>query len=171
MKILLVGIDHELQLSRAENDTEARRALKDQLNRILMSEIPKRLIDFIAEESKEGEVTIAQEFANASSPCIPWLNIWMTHAEREAAGIGGINKRRPGHPDYETMTYWIECRMPEDEIREDFFINRTLTEARDAKRILMLLGDLHVDAVSEKLHVMGHDVEVNHDLFPVRRWE
>jgi hypothetical protein len=35
----------------------------------------------------------------------------------------------------------------------------------------MLLGDMHVDAVSEKLRKMGHRVSTNHDLFPIRRWE
>jgi hypothetical protein len=51
--------------------------------------------------------------------------------EREAAGIAdALTKPRPGHPDNETMTTWIERRIPEDEIREDFFIHQTLTEAQ-----------------------------------------
>jgi hypothetical protein len=29
----------------------------------------------------------------------------------------------------------------------------------------MLLGDMHVDAVGEKLRQMGHGVSTNHDLF------
>jgi hypothetical protein len=35
----------------------------------------------------------------------------------------------------------------------------------------MLLGDMHVDAVGERLSAAGHHVVTNHDLFPVRRWE
>jgi hypothetical protein len=66
---------------------------------------------------------------------------------------------------------WIESRIPEDEIREDFFIERTLGGAGDAQSILMLLGDMHVDAVGEKLKKLGYRVSANHDLFPVKRWE
>ena len=86
-------------------------------------------------------------------------------------GITEALKNRPGHPDYETMERWIESRIPEDEIREGFFIDQTLRGAGDAQSILMLVGDMHVDAVSEKLRQMGHSVSTNHDLFPVRRWE
>jgi hypothetical protein len=128
-------------------------------------------VDFIAEESKRGKVTIAFLLANAADPKIPWKNISMTDAERDAAGITEALKHRPGHPDQETMQTWIESRIPEDEIREDFFIDQTLQHAGDAQRILMLLGDMHVDPVSEKLRQMGHRVSTNHDLFPVKRWE
>jgi hypothetical protein len=44
--------------------------------------------------------------------------------------VDALTKPRPGHPDNETMTTWIERRIPEDEIREDFFIHQTLTEAQ-----------------------------------------
>jgi hypothetical protein len=54
MNFWVVGIDHELQLARAENDSEKRRALKEQLDAMLRVGIPEREIDFIAEESKEG---------------------------------------------------------------------------------------------------------------------
>jgi hypothetical protein len=109
--------------------------------------------------------------ANNGDPTIPWINIIMADAEREAAGIAEALKHRPGHPDYDTMEFWIECRIAEDEIREDFFIQTTLREAGDARSVLMLLGDLHVDAVAEKLRELGHSVTTNHDLFPIKRWE
>jgi hypothetical protein len=94
----------------------------------------------------------------------------MTDAERDAAGITDALKHRAGHPD-ETMERWIERRIPEDEIREDFFIQQTLQGAGDAQSVLMLLGDMHVDAVGDKLAKMGHHVSTNHDLCPVKRWE
>jgi hypothetical protein len=151
MNFWVVGIDHELQLARAENDSKKRRALKEQLDAMLRIGVPECEIDFIAEESKEGMLTLAKEIADAGCPTIPLINIWMTDAERDAAGIADAMKKRPGHPDHETMTYWIESRIPEDAIREEYFIRRTLDESNGAKNILMLLGDLHVDAVCEKL--------------------
>ena len=69
------------------------------------------------------------------------------------------------------MESWIESRISEDEIREDFFIDQTLRGAGEAQSILMLVGDMHVDAVGDKLRGMGHCASTNHDLFPLRRWE
>jgi hypothetical protein len=69
------------------------------------------------------------------------------------------------------MSYWIEQRIPEDDLREDFFISRTLDEVHDSQSALMLLGDMHVEAVAEKLRRMGHTVITNHELCPVKRWE
>jgi hypothetical protein len=172
MNFWIVGIDHELQLTKAGTDSVKLRGQKERLELILKEGVVKRQIDFISEESKLGKSTIAVELANANIPGIPWINIIMTDAQREAAGIAdALKKPRPGHPDYETMTTWIECRIPEDEIREDFFIQQTLSEAQGADSVLVLVGDLHVDAVGEKLRQMDYSVATNHELFPVKRWE
>ena len=171
MNVWIVAIDHELQLARGANDSIKIGGQKDQLEDLLRAEIPKRKVQFIAEESKIGKATIASALASTNDPKIPWKNISMSAAERDAAGITQALKNRPGHPDYETMERWIESRIPEDEIREDFFIEQTLRGLGGAQSILMLLGDMHVDAVGEKLEKMGHSVSSNHDLFPVKRWE
>ena len=171
MDFWIVAIDHGLQLTRTANDSPETAELKAQLKTLLSAGISQRKVQFIAEESKQGEATIASTLASAADPQIPWTNISMTDAERDAAGITEALKHRPGHPDYDTMQTWIECRIPEDDIREKFFIDRTLQHAEDEQSVLMLLGDMHVDAVGEKLRQMGHRVSTNHDLFPVRRWE
>jgi hypothetical protein len=172
MKIWIVAIDHELQLIPHHTDTDKRRAKKDQLKDILTVGIPQREVRFIAEESKLGKATIAMDLANSSNPRIPWTNIIMTDEERKKAGIAAALNRRPGYLEYDDTTeFWIECRIPEDEIREDFFIDATLQQAKGAESVLMLLGDLHVDAVDKKLQKMGHSVTANHELFPVKRWE
>ena len=172
MDFWVVAIDHELQLLQDPNDPKHRAAQKEQLETLLRTGIPERGVRLIAEESKLGRVTIASALADANNPPIPWKNIIMTDAERAAAGILEALRHRPGHPDYDTMQFWIECRIPEDEIRESFFVDETLrAAAADAESILMLLGDMHVDAVGERLLTAGHNVVTNHDLFPVRRWE
>lgn len=171
MDFWIVAIDHGLQLVTDANDPVHRRSQKDRLHALLSEEIPNRRVRYIAEESDIGKTTIAFALARSSNPQIPWQNINMTHIERDAVGITEALKNRRGHPDDETMAAWIECRIPEDEIREEFFIEQTLRGAGDAQSILMLLGDMHVDAVGEKLARMGHSVSTNHDLFPTRRWE
>src|SRR5271167_2816422 len=170
MDFWIVAIDHELQLTRNADDPIKLRAQKDQLEDLLRAEIPERKVRYIAEESQPDKETIASALANASSPTIPWKNIIMTQSERDAAGISEALKHRPSHPD-EAMERSIECRIPEDEIREDFFIQQTLEGADDAQSVLMLLGDMHVDPVGERLARMGHRVSTNHDLCPVKRWE
>jgi hypothetical protein len=167
----IVAIDHELQLSKDSNDTPQRSERKDSLQALLSAEIPKRNVRFIAEESKIGKKTIASALADSSNPKIPWRNISMTDRERDRAGITEALKNRPGHPDHETMQTWIEYRIPEDEIREGFFVEQTLRHGKGATSILMLLGDMHVDAVAQKLEQMGHRVSTDHSLFPVKRWE
>jgi hypothetical protein len=171
MDIFIVAIDHGLQLRKEATDSAQLAAQKEQLEELLRGEIPKRRVQFISEESDPQKTTIARALAKATNPRIPWINIKMNDEERTAAGIKEALEKRPGHPDYDTMTFWIESRIPEDLVREDFFIGRTLQAASGAASILMLLGDLHVDAVAKRLTEMGHRVETNHDLFPVRRWE
>jgi hypothetical protein len=171
MEILIVAIDHGLQLTRELSDSPQLAAQKDRLEAILSREIPSRNVRFISEESDPKKKTIARKLANDAEPPISWKNIKMSDEERDAAGIKDPLKERPGHPDYDTMTFWIESRIPADIVREGFFIDQTIQSASDAESIMMLLGDLHVDAVAERLTKMGHQVETNHDLFPVRRWE
>jgi hypothetical protein len=171
MDFWIVAIDHELQLERYPNDPPGRKLQKDQLEALLEVEIPKRKVRFIAEESKIGKATIAFALGTASNPQIPWKNISMTDAERAAAGIAEALKNRPGHPDRETMSTWIESRIPEDDVREEFFIEETIRGAGDAQSILMLLGDMHVDAVAAKLEKLGHRVSTNGALIPEKRWE
>jgi hypothetical protein len=98
------------------------------------------------------------------------MNIMMTSAEREAAGIKEALENRPGHPD-ESMEHWIEYRIPEDDIRETFFVNQILVHADGSNSILLLLGDMHVEPVARQLERIGHTVTMNHDLIPVKRWE
>ena len=38
-------------------------------------------------------------------------------------------------------------------------------------RVVVLLGDMHVMPVAEKLRANGHVVDTYHDLVPVKRWE
>lgn len=171
MNILIVAIDHALQLAKDPSDPFRLATQKDQLETILSRQIQERKVRFISEESDPEKKTIACLLASATQPPIPWKNIEMSDEERTAADVKEALQKRPGHPDYETMAVWIESRIPEDIVREHFFIEQTLHAANAAESILMLLGDLHVDAVAERLTRMGHCVETNHDLFPVRRWE
>jgi hypothetical protein len=135
---LIVGIDHGLQLKRETSDSPQLTAQKEQLEALLRGEIPKRKVQFISEESDPQKTTIARALAEATNPRIPWINIKMNEEERTAAGIKEALEKRPGHPDYDTVAFRIESRIPEDLVRESFFIDQTLQAAKDAESILML---------------------------------
>lgn len=171
MNILIVAIDHGLQLERHPSDSAQLAAQKDQLEALLKREIQKRKIGFISEESDPNKKTIARTLAESGQPTIQWKNIMMSEKERESAGIKEALKNRPGHPDYKTMSFWVEIRIPEDVVIESFFIEQTLQTVNGTESILMLLGGAHVDAVAARLTKKGHQVETNHELLPVKRWE
>jgi hypothetical protein len=165
MDIFIIAIDHYLQLASTPDESANLKAQKHQLVALLNKEVLERGVQFIAEESDPTRATLAQGLANAAQ--IPWKNIIMTNAERDAAGIREALANRGGHPDEETMTWWIEYRVPEDEVRETFFIEETLYAANGVQSILMLLGDMHVEFVGTRLAQMGHCVSTNHDLVPI----
>jgi len=130
MDFWIVAIDHELQLQKDDGDAPNRRAQKDRLEALLLSEIPNRKVQFIAEESKIGKTTIASALAIASNPSIPWRNISMTEAERDAAGITEALKNRPGHPDYERWRDGLNPASPRTR-SERAFLSIRLCEERE----------------------------------------
>jgi hypothetical protein len=65
----------------------------------------------------------------------------------------------------------IERRIPEDTIREDFFVSEILKAESSPNNILVLLGDMHIIHVAEKLRALGHEVTAIHELIPHKRWE
>jgi hypothetical protein len=116
-------------------------------------------------------MTIACQLAGQGTPPIPWHNIIMTEDERKEAGIFEELKNRPARLDLNDPTMEIEKRIPADDVREDFFTKEIL-KANDADgEVLVLLGDMHVMPVAEKLRALGHTVNARHELVPVKRWE
>jgi hypothetical protein len=169
MDILIVSIDHQLQLAKKPNDSPELNAQKTRLEDLLRQQLMEKRIQLIAEESDRAQNTIAYLLAREQEPEICWKNIVMTPEERTAAGIKDALLKRPGFLDQE-KNVWIEARIPEDDVREDFFITEILAAAAGAESILLLLGDMHVDAVAKKLTEKGHRVVTDHELVPEKRW-
>lgn len=168
MIVCIVSIDHDLQYVEADNDGEALRALKVRLRATLEERLGTGMVGAIFEESSPSKPSIAQELAAASG--ISWHNICMTKEERVAAGIHDALQNRPGSPDWDDMTCWIESRIPEDTVREAYFVRRIETEARPNQITLVLLGDMHVQKVADALTEQEHQVEIVQALIPKKRW-
>jgi hypothetical protein len=64
----------------------------------------------------------------------------------------------------------IEHRIPEDDIREDFFVTKSLRGAGESENILILRGDMHVQALKDKLELLGHRVDKDESLILDKRW-
>ena len=170
MNVVMISIDHYLQLLEAETDTEALRASKTRLRQILEAQLASGRVVKIFEESSPRKESIAAQLARQHDPQIPWHNIHMTEAERREAGIYEALFNRPGSPD-ETMEFTIEHRIPEDEVREDHFAAQILSAGNRDGNIVVLIGDMHVLPVADRLQVQGHTVEIRPELVPIKRWK
>jgi len=169
MNVIIIAIDHYLQLLESESDTMPLRASKTRLREILETQLRAGNVTRVFEESSPNKESIAARLAYLRDPRIPWDNIHMTEAERKAAGIYEALLNRPGSPD-DAMEYTIEHRIPEDEVREEYFTSRILAETRPDSTVLVLIGDMHVLPIADRLRASGHTVEILSELVPVKRW-
>jgi hypothetical protein len=169
MKIIVLSITHPLQLLEDPADTEDLQTSKAQLRAILEAQFAKKSVGAIFEECSFTKESIAAELARAHDPEVPWHNICMTETERKAAGIYDALRNRPSRPD-DNMEYTIEERIPEDEIREEYFVEQILTEEHVEGDVLVLVGDMHAEPVANRLRARRHNVEVRGELVPIKRW-
>lgn len=166
MTACIISIDHYLQY--VEEDTDSQALSEERLRAILVEMLSKGTVGVILEESSPNKRSIAQELAEGKG--IPWLNIYMTTEERVAAGIYDALRNRPGSPDWEDMSFWIKYRIPEDTVREAYFVQRIEAAAMPNQTMLILLGDMHVQEVANALSDQGHQVEIVKELIPKKRW-
>lgn len=171
MRILIISIDHFVQCVRTGHESTLLRERKDRLESLLRREIRARDVQFIAEEADPHYGTIAQQLGNAHNPPIPWKNIDMLDDERKMAGVYDALKNRPIHCE-RRLDEWVEIehRIPEDDIREDFFVTKSLRGAGESENILILRGDMHVQALKDKLELLGHRVDKDESLILDKRW-
>src|SRR6202022_340865 len=95
--------------------------------------------DLICEETNPAFLSIAQQEAFRCHPRIPWRNINMSPQERLEAGIWQAYIERPFDFDIDTVTTTY-YRIPEDDIREEFFKSEILKAASEigAQRVLVM---------------------------------
>jgi hypothetical protein len=136
----------------------------------LRDEIEKHGVKEIFEEAPQTKKSIAYRLSLENGFQLPWHNIDMDSDQRRAAGIWDALQNRPSRPD-DDMLRSIERRIPEDTIREDFLVEQILHKYNYADSVLIVLGDMHVQAVAEKLRAAVHSVDINAELVLVKRWE
>ncbi len=132
MKFLILAIDHGWQLVPYGLETPESTAAKTLFEKVLTQIITGRGVDLICEECDPCRLSIAQKIAYEHNPRIPWKNISMSAQERLEAGIWGALLHRPAHTIEETPGFYrtVEHRIPEDEVREEFFAKETTQAAK-----------------------------------------
>src|SRR5215467_3868490 len=102
MRILILGINHQIQWSRIWSYSSSgelerfERDQKDHFRELLRSKIAERKAQFIGEETKYGEPSIAEEIAaKVPTPGCRHSNIEMHPDERTARKIPANYERDP----------------------------------------------------------------------------
>jgi hypothetical protein len=176
MQILVLSVNHNKQLTQPKDHIELPDDNEEMepIRRLVRGLIASRLIDLICEESNPMILSIAQEEAFFHTPRIRWKNIMMTAQERIEADIwcAILDCNRPTEEDADTGAT-IYHRVPEDQIRENFFKDEIVKAAQeiDARSVLVLCGDAHTESLKTKLETAGFTVETNHDLIAVKDWK
>src|SRR5882724_3512297 len=174
MTILILSICHDEQFALVGSMKTAPKLVQksERVRNLVSKQIFSCHIDLICEESNPSYLSIAQLEAFNHQPRIPWRHIDMTPQERLEAGIWEAVAERPfdlGPHNPEGTAF----RIPEDDIREEFFKSKILeaiSETR-ATNVLVICGDGHAEFIKTKLEDAGFDVETNRELTPVKRWE
>lgn len=161
MRVLIVGVFHNCQPKKSSEDSAELRRTKDALENLLTKTIESRQVQFIGEESKDEVETIAKQLADQQNPKIPWTNIDMTDDEEKAAGIFDALQARPFDTDYDDDGRLMRRyhRIPEDQTREYFFIEKIRKRVKAAESILVICGHCHVEGLRAKFQELGDRVD------------
>lgn len=169
MRILILSINHEDQIVREVRERE------DKYRSVIREMISSRSVDLVCEESDPCRLSVAQKETFNHKPRIPWKNINMTSQERLEAGIWEALLHREYDVDFsnEEGPIQIDYRVPEDNVREEFFRDQILKAAKEtnAKSVLVLCGDMHTESLKGKLEKAGQtNVQTDHKLTPTKYW-
>jgi len=147
MKILLLGLNHELQWKDPTGD----------LKKFLGQQFKNSSIGLVAEEARSLPTTVAQRLASQYDK--PWMDIDLSSADLKLAGIyDELQKRRHLPIDPSVSSDRREEYLPNaDGIRETEWVRRILSHRVDL--VLCLFGFLHVDPLRQKLEEKGCCVE------------
>jgi hypothetical protein len=174
MKLLILAITHDNQRVLVGSEPEVfdlaqkTGVFRDLVKRNIATFKP----DLLCEETNSAALSVAQQEAFYHTPRIPWRNINMSPQERLEAGIWQAYLERPFDFDIDTETATYH-RIPEDDIREEFFKSEILKAASDvtAQRVLVMCGAMHAVPLKMKLEGDGRELEINDEFISVKNWK
>jgi hypothetical protein len=173
MNILVLGIDHEIQMMDAWRSA----AMKAAYRALLTSKLQQHGVQFIGEEAPPICQTVGQQLSVELALPRPWRNIDMSEQTRKDAGIyeeqmQRVPIHRPGavqthfhlggfYLDLRNSSHLFCPRIPSDAVRESYMSDRALEGAGDASSIMILCGNFHVQGLAEIFGIHGDNVTVD----------
>jgi hypothetical protein len=169
MRALIIGINHQIQPVRIGSSSTSgelerfEQGQKDQFRELLHKRIAERSVQFIGEEARHGQESIAQR-ACASKGC-RYANIEIPPDERAAQHIP------TNYEEDETLS-----REQKDSFhsqREAYMFEKTTAEAHDAESALVICGYSHTPALAKRFREAGHDVaetDIRDETWYVEDW-
>jgi len=163
MKILIIGLDHQIQSTEEKSDARlvhVEREQKEQFRRLLERIVRERRVDFIGEEFCQSEVSIASRLLDSEK----YANVEMPTQLRQERGIPS---------DYTTNLRVTDERHRQfDSLREDYIAEtfRSKAAAAHARSVLLLCGRRHLAGLSERLKRLSQDHDVEDYDLRVESW-
>ena len=153
MRILILGVNHQIQRPFGSSRRADREFVQDQKNNFaqLLREVIRKGIDFVGEEANRTEDSIAQQICKEENCC--YLNIEMTAEERTLRKIPNQYNEGDAFSKAEKAKGNLE--------REEHMVKEILANAQDSANILVICGDRHSSALAQHFRALGSPVEID----------
>jgi hypothetical protein len=162
MNVLVLGVDHEIQRVDAWRSDEMKIAYRN----LLTALVAKHGVQFICEEADPDYETVAAQLTLSLNLPFPWKSIDMPEEARSAAGIYEEQKKRvevtlPGtvnthnaadgfYLDLKNGRHRFSARVASDAVREDYMVERAVEYAGEARSLMVLCGNFHVEELARR---------------------
>lgn len=156
MRVLIIAVNHQIQSAGIKSMSmdgrlEAfEREQKEKFGQLLREQIHKRGIQFVGEEARHADDTVAQRVCQQEG-CRRAENIDMTPEERKARNIP------PGYNEDVNLPNAEKDRCNKE--REAHMVGKAQAEVGNAESIALICGRLHADAIVDQLSQAGHCVD------------
>jgi hypothetical protein len=156
MRILIIAVNHQIQpaqiKSMSSNGTleDFERSQKENFGEYVREHIRKRGVQFVGEEARHGEETIAQRICQQEERRRE--NIDMTPDERKERNIP------PGY--YEDVSFSESEKTRCNQEREEYMAKRVHAEDGKADSVIAICGRVHAAAIASRLSKLGHSVDI-----------
>jgi hypothetical protein len=173
MNVLVLGIDHEIQMMDAWRSGPMKAAYRG----LLTSKIQQMGIQFIGEEAHRACQTVGQSLAVELALPRPWENIDMPERARRDAGIyeeqmARVPVQQPGtvqthfdpggfYLDLRNGSHLFCPRVASDAVREDYMFARTVEGAAEVGNIMVLCGNFHIEELANRFEARHDNVTID----------
>jgi hypothetical protein len=155
VRVLILGINHQIQWVRIwswSSGGELERfeaGQKDQFRELLRKKISERRVQFVGEETKHGEPTIANEVC-ASARC-RYANVEMHPDERAERKIPTNYESDPNVTQEQKALFHQQ--------REEYMFEQVVAGTGDAESIIVICGRYHTTGLARSFREAGHQVD------------